>query len=257
MGDYKKFVIPASFRAGIQCLWLFRMRRSVNTGGALPGLAVLAMAAIFLVSCAGVAISPAVRADFNAGLVLFDQGKFESALSFFQRAAEAEPDYYEAQLYLGRTYLNMKQYGKALPPLRRAYRLSPDDFKSQIFDILLDALMGAAFEELGKGNFESSLTLVREAMSSSPQGKKVKDDASNVLVAVATGLARKGDVRDAVGVFRDAIRENPDNTRAYIGLARALLKSGAISEAIENAQKALSLDPTSNEALNVLKEMLR
>ncbi len=80
---------------------------------------------------------------------------------------------------------------------------------------------------------------------------------SNVLVAVATGLARKGEVRDAVSLFRDAIKENPDNIKAYLGLAKALIKSGAISEAIDNAQKALSLDPTSNEALNVLKEMFR
>ncbi len=229
----------------------------MNFKGFLSGFLILAVAAIFLVSCAGVGTSPEARADFNAGLNLFNQGKFDSALPFFQRAAEREPDYYEAQLYLGRTYLTMKNYGKALPALRQAYRLSPDDFKSQAFDILLDALMGAAFDELGKGNFESSLTYVREIMSSSPKGKKVKDDMSNVLVAVATGLARKGDVRDAVGVFRDAIKENPDNAKAYIGLARVLIKSGAIAEAIENAQKALSLDPTSNEALNVLKEMLR
>lgn len=229
----------------------------MNIRGIVPGFVMLIVAAIFLVSCAGVGTSPQARADFNAGLNLFNQGKFESALPFFQRAVEMEPDYYEAQLYLGRTYLNMKNYGKALPALRQAYRLSPDDFKSQAFDILLDALMGAAFDELGKGNFESSLTYVREIMSSSPKGKKVKDDMSNVLVAVATGLARKGDVRDAVGVFRDAIKENPDNAKAYIGLARVLIKSGALSEAIENAQKALSLDPTSNEALNVLKEMLR
>lgn len=228
----------------------------MNVRGVLPGIAAM-LAVLMLVSCAGVSVSPVARADFNAGLNLFNQGKFEGALPLFQKAASAEPDYYEAQLYLGRTYLNMKDYGKAIPPLRRAYRLSPDDFKSQALDILLDALLGAAFSELGKGNFESSLTYIREIMSASPKGKKIKDDISNVLVAVATGLVHKGEVRDAVNLFRDAIKENPDNMKAYLGLAKVLIKSGAISEAIENAQKALSLDPTSNEALNVLKEMLR
>ncbi len=228
----------------------------MNIKGVLPGIAAM-LAVMMLVSCAGVSISPAVRADFNAGLDLFNQGKFESALPFFEKAVAAEPEYYEAQLYLGRTYLSMKQYGKAAPHLRRAYRLSPEDFKSQAFDILIDALMGAAFSELGKGNFESALTYVREIMSADPKGKKIKDDMSNVLVAVATGLARKGEVRDAVDLFRDAIKENPDNIKAYLGLAKALIKSGAIAEAIENAQKALSLDPTSNETLNVLKEILQ
>ena len=228
----------------------------MNIKGFLPGIAAI-LTVMMLVSCAGVSISPEVRADFNAGLNLFNQGKFDAALPFFQKAVSAEPDYYEAQLYLGRTYLNMKDYGRAVPPLRRAYRLSPDDFKSRACDILIDALLGAAFSELGKGNFESSLAYVREIMSASPEGKKIKSDISNVLVAVAMGLARKGDVREAVGLFRDAIKEDPDNIKAYLGLAKALIKSGAISEAIENAQKALSVDPTSKDALNVLKEISR
>ncbi len=224
---------------------------------ALFRIAAILVVTAILFSCAGVSISPEVRADFNAGLNLFNQGKFEKALPFFEKAVAAEPDYYEAELYLGRTCLNMKDYGRAVPPLRRAYRLSPDNFKSQAFDILIDALLGAAFSELGKGNLESTLSYVRETMAEDPKAKKIKDDMSNVLVAVATGLIKKGDVRQAVNIFREAIKENPDNIKAYLGLARALIKSGAISEAIENAQKALSLDPTSNEAINVLKEMLR
>lgn len=215
------------------------------------------MVSLLLVACAGVSISPEVRADFNAGLVLFDQGKFAEALPYFNKAAAAEPDYYEAQLYIGRTYLNMKDYRMAVPALRRAYRLSPDDFKSQAFDILIDALMGAAFSELGKGNFENSLTYLREVLSCDPKGKKIKGDISNVLVAVATSLFQKGEIRESVKVFSDAINANPDNARAYVGLAKALIKSGALPDAIEAAQKAMSLDPASSDTLNVLKEMLR
>lgn len=213
--------------------------------------------AVFLFSCAGVSVSPAARADFEAGLVLFNQGRFPEALPFFEKAVSAEPDFYEAHLYLGRTHLNMKNYGKAVPSLRSAYRLSPDDFKKQVVDILIDALLGAAFSELGKGKFESSLTYLREVLSVDPRTKKVKDDISNVLVAVATGLFMKGDVREAVKVYTDAIKANPDNTKAYLGLAKALIKSGALTEAIEAAQKALSLDPTSRDALNILKELIK
>jgi len=67
----------------------------------------------------------------------------------------------------------------------------------------------------------------------------------------------KGDVREAVKVYTDAIKANPDNTKAYLGLAKALIKSGALTEAIEAAQKALSLDPTSRDALNILKELIK
>jgi len=215
------------------------------------------LAAFALASCAGVSIGPGARADFNAGLALFNQGRFQEALPYFGKAVSAEPDFYEAHLYLGRTHLNMKNYGKAIPSLRSAWRLSPDDFKKQVVDILIDALLGAAFSELGKGNFESSLAYLREVISVDPKANKVKEDLSNVLVAVATALFMKGDVREAVKGYTDAIKANPDNKAAYIGLAKALIKSGALSEAIEAAQKALTLDPTSREALNMLKELIK
>jgi len=213
--------------------------------------------AVFLFSCAGISISPGARADFEAGLAFFNQGKFQEALPYFEKAVTAEPEFYEAHLYLGRTYLNMKNYSKAVPSLRSAYHLSPDSFKKQIVDILIDALLGAAFSEVKNGNYEGSLSYLRELLSVEPKAKKVKEEISNVLVAVAMSLFMKGDVRDAAKLFGDAIKEDPNNAKAYMGLARALLKSGAIADAIEAAQKALSLDPTSNEALNVMKDMMR
>ncbi len=210
-----------------------------------------------LFSCAGTFVSPAARADFEAGLALFNQGKFAEALPYFEKAAAAEPDYYEAHLYLGRTYLNMKNFTRAVPPLRTAYRLSPQDFKGQIVDILIDALLGAALSEVRTGNYEGSLSYLRELMSVDPKAKKVKEDISNVLVAVATSLLMKGDVRDAVKLFGEAVTENPDNAKAYLGLARALLKTGAIPDAIDAARKALSLDPSSSDAFDLMKEMVR
>ncbi len=230
---------------------------NIRTRAALFKAAAPVVLAMFFFSCAGVSVSPVARADFDAGLAFFNQGRFQEALQYFERAAAAEPDFYEAQLYLGRTHLNMKNYAKAVPCLRRAYRLSPEDFKKQVVDILIDALLGAAFSEVGKGNFESSMAYLREITDIDPGAKKVKDDISNVLVAAATGLFMKGEVREAVKVYTDAIKADPDNTSAYLGLAKALIKSGALGEAIEAAQKALSLDPTSRDALNILKELIK
>ncbi len=213
--------------------------------------------AAHLFACAGAFVSPAARADFEAGLALFNQGKFAEALPYFEKAVAAEPDYYEAHLYLGRTYLSMKSFAKAVPSLRTAYRLSPQDFKGQIVDILIDALLGAAFSEVRTGNYEGSLSYLRELMSVEPKAKKVKEDISNVLVAVATSLLMKGDVRDAVKLFGEAVTENPNNAKAYLGLARALLKTGAIPDAVDAARKALSLDPSSSDAFNLMKEVVR
>jgi len=210
-----------------------------------------------LSSCAGVMINSEARYTYEQGLALFNQGRFAEAIPCFEKALSLEPDFYQAHLYLGRSHLNLRNYGKAIPPLRSAYRLSPNDFKREVADLLVDALLGAAFSELKDGDIQTSLSYIREILSTDPKSKKIKDDLSRVLVAVATELLKSGKVRDAVKEYTEAVKANPDNTGAYIGLAKALLKSGDFLKALEAAEKAISLDPDSKEALGIIKDFLK
>ncbi len=82
--------------------------------------------------------------SFERGLTLFDQGRYEEAIPYFRQATEESPDFGQAYLYLGRSYLNVRRWRDAIPPLRAAYRLSPADTKDEIYNFLLDALMAAA-----------------------------------------------------------------------------------------------------------------
>lgn len=210
-----------------------------------------------LPSCAGIFINSNARYAYEQGLALFDQGRFSEAIPYFEEAISREPDYYSAHLYLGRAHLNLRNYGKAIPHLRTAYRLSPRDFQKEIMDLLIDALLGAAYSELKEGNFQASLQYIREGLSADPKAKKIKEDLSGLLVAVATELYKSGKARDAAKEYLEAIKVNPDNANAYIGLAKTLLKSGELAKALEAAEKAVSLNPDSKEALNVIKELLK
>ena len=184
------------------------------------------LAALILSSCAGLRINSEAQYAYEQGLALFNQGRFSEAIPCFEKALSLEPDFYQAHLYLGRSHLNLRAYGKALKPLRSAFRLSPNDFKGEVADLLIDALLGAAFSELKEGNIQTSLSYIREVLLTDPKSKKVKDDLSRVLVAVAMELYKSGKVREAVKEYMEAIKANPDNTGAYVGLAKALLKSG-------------------------------
>ena len=210
-----------------------------------------------LSSCAGIMINSEARYFHEQGLTLFNQGRFDEAIPYFEKAVSLEPHFYQAHLYLGRSYLNLRTYGKALSPLRSAYRLSPNNFKQEIADLLIDALLGAAFSELKQGDLQASLSYIREIISADPKSQKIKDDLSRVLVAVATELFKSGNVREAVKEYTEAIRANPDNTGAYVGLAKALIKSGDFLKALEAAEKAISLDADSKEALGVIKDLLK
>jgi tetratricopeptide (TPR) repeat protein len=215
------------------------------------------LVSLMLSSCAGLMTSGEAQYTHEQGVGLFNRGQFAEAIPYFEKTISLEPDFYQSHLYLGRSHLNLRAYGKALAPLRTAYRLSPNDFKKEVVDLLIDALLGAAFSELKQGNLQTSLSYIREVLSVEPKSKKIKDDLSGVLVAVATELFKSGKVREAVKEYTEAIKANPDNTGAYVGLAKALFKSGDFLKALDAAEKAVSLDPDSKEALGIIKDLLK
>jgi cytochrome c-type biogenesis protein CcmH/NrfG len=94
--------------------------------------------------CAMVRHFQAGQASFERGLVLFDQGRFDAAIAQFREAIAENPDHGQAYLYLGRSYVSVRRWRDAIQPLRTAYRLSPNQTKEEVFNILLDALLAAS-----------------------------------------------------------------------------------------------------------------
>ncbi len=91
-------------------------------------------------SCAGLLTEGSALAKFEKGLSLFNRGEYDKAASHFIRATELDPDYTKAYIYLGRSYIGLKQWYSALHPLRTAYRISPDQAKTEVSNLLIDTL---------------------------------------------------------------------------------------------------------------------
>ena len=89
------------------------------------------------------------QASFDLGLTLFDQGKFQEAIPYFQRATAENPKFAEAHLYLGRSQLSVRRWRDAIQPLRTAYRLAPQETREEVFNILMDALVAATLDTSG------------------------------------------------------------------------------------------------------------
>ncbi|MEW6585690.1 MAG: tetratricopeptide repeat protein [Nitrospirota bacterium] len=100
------------------------------------------------VSCAGLQARQA-RSEFDTGLSLFNSGRYADAVSHFEKAIEFDPEFGKGYLYLGRSYLNLGRWREAVPPLRTAFRLAPDETKREIADIVLDIFLrhGRAMDE--------------------------------------------------------------------------------------------------------------
>ena len=114
--------------------------------GAAVGLFGLLALSVALPGCAGVQTAATAESEFNRGLSLFNRGRFQESVTAFERATELKPDYGEAYLYLGRSYLSYGKYAEALPPLRAAYRLSPEKTKQEAAELILDIVVRHASE---------------------------------------------------------------------------------------------------------------
>lgn len=218
--------------------------------------ALLCAVVIILSSCAGLRYYSDAREQFERGLALFNQGRYEEAVPYFQKATELKTDYANAYFYLGRSYLNLGRWTAALPPLRTAFRLSPETMRSEVVTILFDALFGAASHEFRKGNYRDSIGFLKEALELEPQSVQARDELVSVLIALGGSLLAEGKTDEAITTYNEVLGLSSRNGHAYVGLARAFLKNGDFIKALQAVRNALSVDPSDREIQNLFNEMI-
>ncbi len=196
------------------------------------------------------------RGQFEEGLSLFNRGLHDEAVSRFQKAVELDPEFGQAHLYLGRSYLSLSRFGQAVTALRTAYRLAPDNVRGQMTDLFLDALVGAALTGKGSGNLTESLEYLKEALQLDPRSEKAKKELAAVLALLGADLLREGKIPEAVRTYLEALGYAPGDISLYLGLARAFLNAGDVRRALEAAEKALAHDPQNREAMRIIRELL-
>ncbi len=154
----------------------------------------LLAAFLLLSSCAILHLDSGAQYEFDQGLALFNRGRYDEALTRFHRATEIDPNFGRAYLYLGRSHVSLKRWRQALPPLRTAYRLSPEDTKKEALDFLIDALFAVALDDFKIGNWGSSVGHFREVLELEPKSAKARNEIVRAL--------------------QDAIRVDPTNREA-------------------------------------------
>ena len=111
----------------------------------------LALATLLFASCSSLGRFNPGYDSFEHGLTLFNQGRFDAAVPYFEDATHANPEYTQAYLYLGRAYISQSKWRAAIQPLRTAFRLSPRKAQQEIMDLILDATFAAALNDFKLG----------------------------------------------------------------------------------------------------------
>lgn len=220
-------------------------------------LAILAI--VLLVSACSTALRffREAQYEYERGVALFNQGNFEEAIVHFQKATEIDSNYFQAYLYLGRSYLSLNQWRLAITPLRTAYQISPTETKSEALNLLIDALYGAAVTKLDKGDFESSLGLFREILQLQPTSTRAKEGTVNALLSYGSKLLSQGRSSEALKAYSEALKLSPNNLQGVLGLAQAYFRNGDFSKAMNALSDALRIDPTNQDANSLLQNLRR
>jgi tetratricopeptide (TPR) repeat protein len=157
---------------------------------------------------AGQAGSSDAMQHLQAGLEARKQHQVELEIAEFRKATESDPNLADAFVNLGAAYMESREYGAAIAPLKRALELSPD---------LPVANQFLGYALLAQGYSAEAI----------PHLQRV-----GALDALGIAQIETGQLTEAVSSFTTALAQRPGDPDLlyYLGHASGLLSKGAIDD---------------------------
>jgi tetratricopeptide (TPR) repeat protein len=143
-------------------------------------------------------------------------GKPEQAVQYLERAVKRHPDSPQTLVALAGMYSNLKKHKEAIPLYRKVLDQHGDNpaVKKKLAESMIEA---------GEG-IEEALELLQDVTKNTPRDREAK-----ILLGRAYLGANKH--KDAIGVFKALLEEEPDQLDAEFYLAAAYQEGGQPSEA--------------------------
>jgi len=165
--------------------------------------------------------------DYNKGLAYMWKEKYETAISFFQRATKKNPRYAQAWYYVGYCGTKLGRNVEAVKAYEQAILLEPNNAKFRNG-------LGSALRYLGR--YDEALTVYKEAIRIDPQYAI----AHNNLGLTFRHLKRYD---EAIAAYKQAILVDADYAVPYNNLGYIYRRQGRYDEAIASYKEAIHIDP--------------
>ena len=169
-------------------------------------------------------------------------GKYDLARSHFQKALSVDPNHLAARLNLGILQWVWGERGAARQTLQYfiSYYQSHPKLSAEELTLVAEACV--------------YLNRFRDANDLFYDATKIDKNYWQAYIPWGNLFLSKYNVPDAVSVFEDALKINPNAAEAHLGLARCWLASD-FEQSKQAAEQALSKNPNLLEAHNLLAEM--
>jgi tetratricopeptide (TPR) repeat protein len=165
------------------------------------------------------------------GLSLAAERRYSEAVDPIKIALDLQPDYVQAHLALGDTFLKLGETDEARAAYLRALDMQPNYAPAH------DG-MGRLLESMGKDD---------EAETSYRKALEINVAFADAYTHLGELYLRRGRLDDAVNLFLKAITMKPDFSQAYTRLGVALSRQERYEDALAAARKSLELAPQDPE----------
>jgi cytochrome c-type biogenesis protein CcmH/NrfG len=147
-------------------------------------------------------VPEAARQALTLGVKLAEEGKIDAAVESMRNAIKIFPEYFDAHLQLGNTFLKLEQFNEAIAELDAARQINPNDERAyQSFGLLLMkqknfAVAVAVFAEAGRLNPANPTNAVMRATALIHQAAGFSDDRGFLLSRAEAAMSQAANLSD-------------------------------------------------------------
>lgn len=209
----------------------------------------------------------------NIGAIKQAQGDYESALSYYGKAEQINPNNINTRLNVGTLYQQQKKYNKAIEAYDSVLTLYPDNLQATLYK-------AQALSEMGDKT--NSLNLYKKVLSLDPANAVAKAEIldvmkstmtptefvtylsqnasndknmQNILYDYAYKLHKDNRLQDAIFAYKAVINTNPNNIDAYVNMAICYASQDDYKSAQNILNTANAKFPSNNLVLKTLNEV--
>jgi len=204
----------------------------------------------------------------NIGAIKQAQGDFESALSYYGKAEQLNPNNITTRLNVGTLFQQKKEYQKALQSYDSVLTLYPDNTQALFYKAQLLNETGRKKEALELFKKVNSMdpankdakaaisSIIKETMSPAEYIAYMgQNGTANELYDYVYNLHKENKITDAISGYKAVIERDPSKVDAYVNLAICYASKDDYHNAISILNTAKTKFPTNNQVLKTLKDV--
>ncbi|HEY3130526.1 MAG TPA: tetratricopeptide repeat protein [Acidobacteriota bacterium] len=194
------------------------------------------------------AAAASVKADFDTGLAALQSGKYDEAITSFNKAIEKDPSQPYVWANLGDAYGKQKNYPKAIESFNKALELKPDD-------PTLVQNLGNIYA--ASGDTAKAQEMYTKAASMAPAGGGGNNAAVSYYNLGVT-MVNAGKTQEAIEAFKKSIASDPSYAESHYQLGICYIGINKNDDGVKEFKEYLKLvqtGPNADTAKALIEEL--